>query len=517
MLIIYPSKRLDDSRRYIVALRSLVKTDGSAELPSAAFQALRDGTATKDPDVELRRTLFADIFAQLKTAGVAQSSLQLAWDFTTASRESVTSKMVFMRDDAFNRVPADAIKYKINKINPNVSGDIIREIQGTMWVPQYVNSPLPGAKLVLDANGIPVYQGMGTATFTVRIPFSLPGNGTTGMILQYGHGLFGSQEEVHGGYLGQQANQHGYVLAASDWIGLSEDDAPVVAAMMATDLTNFAIVPDRCQQGMLHALFLMRLLSNGVFANDPAMTFNGKPVLTASSEKHYYGNSQGGILGSMYMAVTTDVKRGCVGVPGGPYALLLPRSSDFIPLGNLFRARYSDSLDRFIWFGVLQLLWDRADPGGYMNYIVSNPLPNTPTHEILIQNALGDKQVTYVGAYNLARSVGAVMFESNVHEPNETLFGFSFVKDTDVAHTAAIMTWDFPQVPPVPQQDIPPTSDIDTHEGPRKEQTSQDMMYHFFTTGEIINTCNGPCHGKPQSAKREVDTWNNLKQRGFKL
>jgi hypothetical protein len=265
---------------------------------------------------------------------------------------------------------------------------------------------------------------------------------------------------------------------------------------------------------MLHALFLMRLMSNGVFAKDPAMTFNGKPVLTADPEKHYYGNSQGGILGSMYMAVTTDVKRGCVGVPGGPYAMLLPRSSDFADLGALFKARYPDSLDRFMWFGILQLLWDRADPGGYMNYITSNPLPNTPTHEILIHNALGDKQVTYIGAYNLARSVGAVMFESNVHEPNETLFGFPFVKDTDIATTAAIVTWDFPNIPPVPQKDIPPDWGTDTHEGPRREQTSQDMMYHFFTTGEIKNFCQGPCHGKPQSAHREVDPWSNPKLKG---
>ena len=45
-----------------------------------------------------------------------------------------------------------------------------------------------------------------------------------------------------------------------------------------------------------------------------------------------------------------------------------------------------------------------------MNAITSNPLPNTPTHEILLQHALGDKQVSYVGAWNLGRSVNASIF-----------------------------------------------------------------------------------------------------------
>ena len=34
------------------------------------------------------------------------------------------------------------------------------------------------------------------------------------------------------------------------------------------------------------------------------------------------------------MATTTDVKRGTLGVPGGPFGLLLPRSQDFQELSD---------------------------------------------------------------------------------------------------------------------------------------------------------------------------------------
>jgi hypothetical protein len=32
------------------------------------------------------------------------------------------------------------------------------QVEGTLYIPQYVNSPFPGATFVLDANGMPIYQ-----------------------------------------------------------------------------------------------------------------------------------------------------------------------------------------------------------------------------------------------------------------------------------------------------------------------------------------------------------------------
>ena len=52
-----------------------------------------------------------------------------------------------------------------------------------------------------------------------------------------------------------------------------------------------------------------------------------------ASQRFYTGNSQGGIMGAVYLAASTDVVQGVLGVGGAPYALLLPRSTDF---GALF-------------------------------------------------------------------------------------------------------------------------------------------------------------------------------------
>ena len=55
---------------------------------------------------------------------------------------------------------------------------------------------------------------------------------------------------------------------------------------------------------------------------------------------------------------------------------------------------------------LLDQLWDRGDPDGYASYMTSHPLPDTPSHQVLIQIAYGDFQVSmYAGAAE-ARTVG---------------------------------------------------------------------------------------------------------------
>lgn len=350
---------------------------------------------------------------------------------------------------------------------------------------------------MIDAGGKPTFQNMVGFDFEVVIPNSVAANGVPVPILQYGHGLFGDHGEVEESYLASFGEAHGYVLAATDWIGLSEYDEPTVIAMMAglegSGFTDFRIVPDRLHQGMLNALVLMKLVSSAAFAADAAVTFGGKRVIsTAPGDRFYTGNSQGGIMGGVYMAASTDVTRGVLGVGGGPYALLLPRSSDFSDLFALLKVRYPRSIDRMIVLGLMQALWDRMDPSGWAAYIEA-PRPGTPAHRVVMHYGLGDHQVTWLGAHTIARSVGASMFAGNVREGNETLAEFPTVADDTVLTTGSlIMGFDF-GFPVNPFDNNPPTSGPDAHECPRRAPQAQAQMALFFATGNIANTCGGPC------------------------
>ena len=59
------------------------------------------------------------------------------------------------------------------------------------------------------------------------------------------------------------------------------------------------------------------------------------------------------------MAASSDVSTGVLGVGGGPYALLLPRSSDFAELFDILKIRYPRSIDRMSILALMQSLWDR--------------------------------------------------------------------------------------------------------------------------------------------------------------
>ena len=191
--MIWPSKQLEFSRRYIVAVRDVRNQAGAVIAPSEAFRALRDGIATSDPDIEGRRALYDDIFARLAAAGVERSSLQIAWEFTTGSLEYTTGWMTTIRDDATARVPAEGPSYQIVSVQDEYNDkygaapacalahtkarqahtdargrgtrarrhptSVFRYISGIMSVPHYMtDGAAPNSKLVIDDNNQPVYQ-----------------------------------------------------------------------------------------------------------------------------------------------------------------------------------------------------------------------------------------------------------------------------------------------------------------------------------------------------------------------
>lgn len=142
---------------------------------------------------------------------------------------------------------------------------------------------------------------------------------------------------------------------------------------------------------MLNNLVLTKLMMTSL-ASDSHVSFGGNPVID-TSRRYWNGNSQGGIAGNVVMAISQDLQRGALGVMGGPYCILLPRSSDFSIIFDLLEVEYSDPSDRMMFISVMQMLWDRADPNGFMSHVISDPLPNTPIKSMLLQYGEGDAQV----------------------------------------------------------------------------------------------------------------------------
>jgi hypothetical protein len=237
-LMLWPAHRLLDGERYIVAFRNATDDAGIRVAPSDGFAALLSGRATNNAALEASRPRFAAIFAALESAGWARGDLTLAWDFTTNSRADLTSKMLHMREDAFARIAAKGgVQYKITSVQEAPAANTSRRIHGSFSVPCYLPyNALPALDSLLEldpATGLPVFQNFVDFDFEVVIPLSVAAGGAPAKVLQYGHGLFGDHGEVEVNYLASFAQAHGYILAATDWIGLSEYDEITVIEMMA--------------------------------------------------------------------------------------------------------------------------------------------------------------------------------------------------------------------------------------------------------------------------------------------
>jgi hypothetical protein len=484
-LMIRPVVRLRDGTRYVVAIRHVVDEGGNELAPGDVFLALRDGTAHDEPSVGARRAHYAAIFDDLEDAGYPTDDLQIAWDFTTASLEHKTRAMLHVRDAALAAVGADGPEYVIDTIEPDPNPDIAFRIRGRMTVPQFVDSPDPGAKLVLGEDGLPMQNGTAEYAFVVHVPHSAVA--APAALLQNGHGLLGSMNEGQNGYLARIANEKHFVAFSVDLVGWSDPDTATILQAINEDFGKFRDVIDRAHQGFVNELLAMRMMK-GRFWQDPAVQFNGQSAIDPA-EAYYRGDSQGGIYGATYMALTTDVGRGLLGEPGCPYNLLLNRSVDFEPFFVFLTAHFGEQLDVQLVLAIAQMLWDRIDPCTYLPHVTDDPFPGTPQHQVLLHVAIGDYQVTPLGAHLMARELHA----THLTPANRSLWGLEELPAPFVGN--ALVEFRFPRVPEEPKLNVPPDGpeDMDPHDWVRVLDASIDQTDVFLRTGVVQQTCAAAC------------------------
>jgi hypothetical protein len=355
---------------------------------------------------------------------------------------------------------------------------------------------------VLWGDGLPDRTGEMTTTFTCNIPrAALSGKDFAGASAAdvrparpslYGHGLLGGQGEVGAGNVVAMGNEHDVMFCATDWYGFATGDLPNIVTAIA-DISNFAVVPDASQQGMLNQMFLARLLRhpNG-FAAASAFQVDGRAVFDPV-EVFYDGNSQGGILGGVVVAASKDIRRAVLGVPGMNYSTLLQRSVDFDVYSVPLYLNYLDDLDRNLVFALIQMLWDRSENDGWAHHLTNNAALGGPDKRVLLHPAFSDHQVSMWTAEVLARTVGARVDRSRVtperHPDDVEYFGLEPLDYADAAARvgSALVIWDNEQQPPPPIGNVPPREGADPHSFPRSQRVARCQKSHFLRSdGEVI-------------------------------
>jgi hypothetical protein len=385
-----------------------------------------------------------------------------------------------MRDEALAQYADDeGPSFTIDVIDTTFNPDQVAfRLEGTIEVPLFLDSPDAGGRIVRGPDGLPEIQGTASYPFIVIIPQSATLE--PGALLQHGHGLLGSATQVQGRY--EFANDYNYVNFALDWIGMSNSDTLNIIELLGQGKAHdFVEVSDRLQQGIINFELGMRMMRTS-FANDPDWGQYVDP-----SRRYYFGGSQGGIFGGTFMSITTEIERGILGVPGQPYNLLLNRSVDFAVYLTILQSGYTDPRDIQMVLATTQMLWDHAEPTGYTRRIAQNPFPGTPGHTVMLAAAVGDHQVTTLGAHIMARAVGAKHLDTGVRE----IWGLEPVSEQ--YEGSAYVEYDF-GLPMDPIGNVPQTACDDPHGKIDDVLPAQLQADEFYRTGVIVNHCDaGVC------------------------
>ncbi|MCB1028013.1 MAG: hypothetical protein KDB24_09650, partial [Microthrixaceae bacterium] len=401
-----------------------------------------------------------------------------------------------------------------------------RKVSGTFTLPLFLEGDgAPGSEMTYnEEETAPKATGKDLeAGFTCMLTNAQLGNelGGKARAVVYGHGLLGSRNEVAGNDLGVNAASGNQMYCATDWLGMSEGDIAYAIEALG-DLSKFPAMADRMQQGILAQLVLARaLIDPRSFPQLSQFHNTAGEVSYFTDEVYFDGNSQGGIMGGAATAVATDWKRATLGVPGMNYSTLLQRSTDWTTYAQVMDPAYPSDADRQLIFGLLQMLWDRGETGGYVQHLTDDPYPKTPKHQVIFEVAFGDHQVAPVTVENMARTLDIPYHQPALAEDRdpreEPLWDLDPIANYP-ADGSALFYWDSGAVAP-PPGNINPTmgetwndtcGDLsedevdadpacaDPHEDPRRAIGFVSQKQAFFETGTIIDPCGGePCRAEP--------------------
>jgi hypothetical protein len=510
LLEIHPAANFLEGHSYVVVLRNLKRANGTRIAPS-----------------KKGRKLSARVARALTKAKVKRNrSLYRAWDFTVASEQSLSGRMLHIRDDAFAQlgdtnladrtIAGSAPEFTLQEReltgdDAKYAGRFARVLEGTVTVPCYLNSPgcTPGSSFnyAKKSDFLPTRQPGNTvkAHFFCVVPKNASADNPARLSL-YGHGLLGSDREVFTNPdMPPMANDHNFVFCATPWAGMSAVDIPNAGKVLA-DLSGMPTIADPLQQGMLNALYLGRLMAHPQgLSTDPLLQDGGRPVVTPG-QLFYDGNSQGGIEGGALAAYAPDYERAVLGVPGMNYSVLLPRSSDWDTYSLVMYPAYPNEQVRPLALDLVQILWDRGEADGVAAHMTDDPLPNTPAHTVMLHVAFGDHQVTQYQADVAARTIGA-----SIHSPilapgrspqAKPSFGIPPIGAYPFPGSA-IVYWDAgpSRVTPPPLGNVPNRDLEDPHEYARRTPAARQQKSDFLKPGGGVTD---PCGGGPCVAAPDV-------------
>jgi hypothetical protein len=482
-LFLRPAKRLLGGTRYAVGIRKTLKARGGGDLPvPEGYQAVLDDRTTDHPLLERVRPHYEDIFAAFAAEGISPTELIVAWDFTTASDESMQADVLAARDVAMP-VMGDAgtnLGFVVESDGPHSDERIRRRIDGTFEAPLFLTQDgayAPGTELARDAAGNPQMMGMYDIPFTAIVPECAYSQAPVPILL-YGHGLLGkAADQVTSGALRTTADALCMVVIGTDMRGMSESDLPNVFLAL-NDLNKGNWVYTTLVQGVVNHIALEQIV-RGPMATALLVDDAGDPLVDPT-RVYFYGLSQGHIFGSTIVAYDPFIERAAVGVGGANYSMMLDRSANWPIYKTTLMGAYPNPLDVTICINLMQMAFDFTDPATTSPGFVVDGVPGTPPKQLLMHMAMGDAQVSNISSEYQARTMGVPVLAPTPYEP------YGIPAMAGPLEGSAFVIYDGGDRAPLTNE---PPEDNEAHFLTRDQQATFRQMKTFYDTGVIVNEC----------------------------
>ena len=492
--------RADDESATIIFIRTLrslepntaygIGISGLGVTPSAALQAILDGHQTDAPDVEARQASMASLIQALNESGHDVENLKEAWQFHTASIDSILGPTLSMRADALERLGDDGIACTIESVETDWLGDLdndFRLIKGTYTVPQYLEWQNPPSLLSKDANGTPQFVENAEIPFTLVIPQVLADKNESGPLVVFGHGFLGDGRSAVSSWAIGWMQEYEVAMVATDIYGWSGSDLDTVFMGLANP-EYFEHQSDRLQQMLVNQMALARTFK-GVCSDLAEMNYNGTNLVD-SSDVHYMGYSLGGIYGASITGFSPDIDRAALWVGGSGFSTFIERSTNYATFsdGFVLPQAYPERNDRALLIGICQQMWDATDAETWLRFAENGYGDEIQPFSFLSTISVNDAQVPGLSSDRAARTAGIPMLNGSMMSP----YGID-VADGPITGSA-IVYWDGSYDAMPDTNAAPPIGDSGkAHNEIAPIIQVNSMVEDFLLTGIINDTCGGSC------------------------
>ncbi len=412
---------------YAIVVTTALRAQGGGDVvPSADLQEIL-GARPGTPRTAKLRDMWAKPIEALEKAGVPRARIAHLAVFTTGDP---TGELLRVADHAKKAVPAPQIK-DLTPAKETKTHDVYEGHYGP--VPSYQAGALPfsqngdGGGFAFEPDGTPKVASTFDMRFTLVIPKATacpePPNGYP--IVLYAHGTGGdfrslTTENVAATLAGQCLAAMGTdqifhgVRPGAPPPGPNQDGD---TELLFFNLNNLTAARTNNRQSGIDVLMQARAVRDGKLEVPETASRTQKRIKIDASRMTFFGHSQGGLNGPLYLAIDDSARGGVLSGAGSFISVAVlaktkPQPSVAAAFQTLLSLKTDEEKAELDMFhpvsALIQALIDTTDPAHYMRLIVKEPRPGFAPKSVLMTEGIAEDGTGDNYTPPLATEAGAV-------------------------------------------------------------------------------------------------------------